>query len=975
MLIANPIFRLSFAWLLKNSAAILYVAGAIVFYFYILPKVNIYSIQKNDTQSQSKKENNLSFNNTYDNVGILKSSFVPNLGQTDKSIKFILRNKHLRMNLLENGLITSIAKKTTSSKNHLLISTVGMDFKGANKNPLITGEEMLKGYINYVNEANETDQTENIPNYSKVKYHNLYNGIDLIYKNNDLLEYDFIIHPYMNPGKIKLHFQGAEKLSINRDGDLIIRTRSGEIRHKKPIIYQEINSEKKFITGSFKKINLTTVTFAVNNYDKKIPLIIDPTVIYSSYIGGDESDVVSSIASDTTGNIYLTGTSRSANFPVTPGTYSVDKNDDTDIFVAKLSSSDYSLIYSTYIGSSKLNKSDVNISNCIAVNKKGEVYIGGFTSSQNFPVAPTHYFPEIKKNNIVIHGNAFLLKLDNVGKSISFSAQFFAESITGIAVNSNDEVFVTGTADETFPTGIQSSNSTLPQTTKTYRTISNDRHGFSEIFVAKFNSLLLGDSSLLYATFLGGSGVDRGAAVAADDSGNVYVTGSTNSIDFPISPGAFQKNAGNRSAFVTQLDTNVGGNNSLIYSTFLGDNSSGWGIAVDNNKKIYVTGSTKEGFPVTQNGYQKNFGGNLDIFLSKLDSSAVGTDSLLYSTYFGGKSDDVGLGISVYHPDYVAITGSTISTDFPITKDAFQTALSGNLKKDSFISIFNTSGNASASLIYSTFLGGSDEDIGNSVTFDNKGNVFLSGLTYSNNFVITPDALQKSFRSKNRNYSDSFISKINFLETTVDVGLNVSSSINTVDPGKSISFSLEINNLTEKTAENVTTLIEIPLKTKFREVLPPAGWDCVNSASEERGSILCKTPSIAPNGKAKIKTVLDTNCSSANSTTDFVASVNAAGIETNLLNNMVKKTINIKDADFKISCPVKILEKADSTINGKRGKKIQYVPTSNCSSPNAVTCFPSSGHFFSVGKTPVYCSVYDSGGTIDSCNFEVEITP
>jgi hypothetical protein len=451
-----------------------------------------------------------------------------------------------------------------------------------------------------------------------------------------------------------------------------------------------------------------------------LPTLVSPTAVaavglptwYVSYLGGTTTDYGHRIAVDDTGNTYIIGRTNSANFPTTTGAYQAANAGGYDAFVTKFDSSG-NLVYSTYLGGTG---SDYGYG--IAVDNTGNIYITGYTNSANFPTTPGAY----QTANAGGY-DAFVTKFDSSGNLVysTYLGGTSGEYVNGIAVDDTGNTYITGfTNSANFPT-----------TPGAYQTANA---GGWDAFVTKFDS----SGNPVYSTYRGGTGTDYGNGIAVDDTGNTYITGQTDSANFPTTPGAYQTaNAGGTDAFVTKFDSS--GN--PVYSTYLGGsgaNDIGAGIAVDDTGNTYITGQTNSAnFPTTPGAYQTANAGGADAFVTKFDSSG----NPVYSTYLGGAGDtDYGYGIAVDDTGNTYITGRTNSANFPTTPGAYQTANRGGY--DAFVTKFDSSEN----LVYSTYLGGTgSSDYGNAIAVDDTGNTYITGQTNSANFPTTPGAYQTTF--------------------------------------------------------------------------------------------------------------------------------------------------------------------------------------------------------------------------------------
>lgn len=395
------------------------------------------------------------------------------------------------------------------------------------------------------------------------------------------------------------------------------------------------------------------------------------------------------------------------------------------------------LEYSTFIGGSNFD-----LAYSIAVDSIGNTYITGRTGSSDFPTTPGAY--DRTSNG---YADVFVTKLNSTGSSLIYSTLFGGSDddiAYAIAIDNGSNAYITGeTMSPAFPT-----------TPNAYDTTFNGSSPRPwDVFVTKLN---VDGSSIIYSTFLGGSSGDEGKAIDVDSSGNAYITGYTESTDFPIMPNAYNTTQnGNINTFVSKLNAT---GSALIYSTFLGgDNgSAAFGITLDNAGNTYIAGATNSSkFPVTANAFDTTFNGDTqynDIFVCKLNATG---SALIYSTFLGGTSTDCAYGIALDSADNAYITGYTRSVNFPTTIGAFDTSY--NSSYDTYVSVIDATGSA---LIYSTFIGGTSYDYGYSIAVDNDRNAYITGYIRSANFPITSNAFDTTFRG-NIGANDIFVSKIN----------------------------------------------------------------------------------------------------------------------------------------------------------------------------------------------------------------------
>lgn len=495
----------------------------------------------------------------------------------------------------KNTLPASPTPRNTASLRLQLVS--------ANRHARVIGENQLTTRTNYFIGNDATQWNRNVPNYARVRVEQIYRGVDVVYYgSSQQLEYDFNVAPGAAYKAIRLRFSGAQRMAIDRSGDLVIDTTAGRIRQHRPVAYQLINGSRKEIPARYVVRGKCEVRFLVEQYDERLPLVIDPVLTYSTYFGGQGWDMAHGVAVDAAGNVYITGPTYSSDLPlkgaVPPATSQINGN----VFIAKFNASGTELIYSTIVGGDGL---DVGAG--IAVDSAGNACVTGPTYSTDFPTTPGAFQSALAGGG---SSDAFVVKLNAEGSGLSYStylggggASTFASSDTAyaIALDSLGNAYVTGRTDSTdFPT--------------TPGAIQRTRKSLPDAFVTKLNAT---GTALVYSTYLGGSSADEGIGIAADAAGNAYVTGYTSSADFPVTAGALQTELGRDSrvplvmhdAFVTKINTD---GSALIYSTYLGGFrfDIGSAIAVDAEGNAYVGGATQSSnFPTTTGSAKPEYEG------------------------------------------------------------------------------------------------------------------------------------------------------------------------------------------------------------------------------------------------------------------------------------------------------------------------------------------------------------------------------
>ncbi len=679
----------------------------------------------------------------------LPLSFEPNLGQTEPQVKFLSRGNRYKLFLTANEAVLLLEKfganpeirdpklgvrqpddltphSSILARNFSPASeqeqpwdqaVLAMRLVGANRKSAVTGLAEFPGTSNYFVGNDPTNWHTHIPNYGKVRYENIYPGIDLVYYGNQShLEYDFVVAPGMDPDRIGLAFearsQPQHKLRrprLDENGDLVINVKGREIRFRKPFVYQPTSEpggktpvEARYVLRANHQIG-----FELGQYDRSKLLVIDPVLLYSTYLGGSGYDQGFGVAVDGSGNILVAGTTASTNFP-TANPFQSQNAGQQDVFITKFNPSGTTLIYSTYLGG-KNNE----FCEGLALDSSGDAYVTGYTNSPNFPQKN----PIQGKKGVQ---NIFLSKFDPTGNLLAstYSGGSGDDEAFGIAVDSSGVYVVGNTTSTNYPT----KNAFQPLIASA-----------DDAFLTKFTT---DGASVVYSTYLGGAGGGSQAyAVAVDSSLSPYVTGQTNSHSFPLMNPFQSQNGAQGDVFVTKF-TPTG--NALVYSTYLGGTStqSAGGIAVDASGNAYVSGGTGSvDFPL-QNPLQAKIAGMYDVFVTKFNSSG---SALLYSTYIGGSNNEFGGAITLDSLGNAYVSGYVLSTNFPTTPNAFQPASGGNW--DGFVLALNSTGTG---LIYSSYLGGSGLDVADAMTIDSSGNIYVTGAAASTNFPITNNAFQST---------------------------------------------------------------------------------------------------------------------------------------------------------------------------------------------------------------------------------------
>ncbi len=727
--------------------------------------------------------------------GLLPLAFEANRGQTGPGVRFVARGEGYSLLIGESEAVLSLhdsAACTTANSQARRVAAKCMprserlrmrlvDAGAENAFPVrsgraeATGESLLPGRVNYLIGNDPAKWRTGVPTYRRVRLIQVYPGVDLLYYGNQRrLEYDFEVAPGADPRAIRMHFDGAD-LKLDPKGNLEIALTDGKVVFERPVIYQDGDGGRRTVSGDFRLLDHSTMGFRLGAYDRSRPLIIDPVLSYSTFVDGG---TITAVAVDTAGNAYVTGAGEQ--ITTTAGAFQGKDNNTSgyggNAFVTKLDPTGTTAVYSTYIGGSGQypDESGPPPSGAgdggagIAVDSAGNAYLTGFTYSPDFPVKNAVQ----PGNNATRYGNdnAFVAELNPAGSALVYSTYLGGSGCgngegdggTGLALDAMGAVYIVGiTCSPDFPT---TAGVFQPSSPASFDTL--------DAFVAKISP---GGASLVYSTYLAGSGGAYGAGVAVDGSGNVYVTGTTYSTDFPVTTGAYQSKdrAGNgTNAFVTKLNpagsapvysTYLGGTGGGTYTNPLGNSTlegdGGNGIAVDSAGNAYVTGiAGSTDFPVTSGAFQPKDGAALGVpnaFITKLNATG---SALVYSTYLGGSGGtghaqsqpgigDSGIAIAVDSAGNAYVAGAAGSTDFPVTAGAVQTvnhaAASGST--NAFVAQLNPAGTG---LLYSTYLGGSGTvnysglDYATGVAQNGVGKIYVAGIADSPDFPTSAGAYQ-----------------------------------------------------------------------------------------------------------------------------------------------------------------------------------------------------------------------------------------
>jgi len=695
----------------------------------------------------------------------LPLTFEANQGQTSANARFIARGSGYSTFLTAGGLVLSLSSSKTESSQPIdkgspqdsspsAKAILEFNLVGATQNPMIVGENQQTGRVNYFIGKDPKGWHTNVPTYARVRYKNVYPGIDLVYYGNHRqLEYDFEVSGSANPNLIQFEIKGANQIQLDHSGNLILTINGGELHFESPVVYQQSQGKRVPLQGGYVLKDPTHVGFSVGHFDPTKPLVIDPVLVYSTYLGGRGDDEPHGIAIDSTGSIYVAGDTDSPDFPGTSASSLYFGM--AHAFVAKLNASGTSLVYADYLGGDA-----ADAASALVLDSANEVYLTGITSSDDFPTVLPYQAALLGTNN------AFLSKMSADGSTLLYSSYLGgngSDESTSIALNTSGNVVVAGlTSSTNFPVSNPFQSTMLPNQGGVY-----GNYGF----LTEFNST---GASLVYSTYFGGSSMvvqscwngpcwfppfSLITGLALDASGNAYVAGYTNTYDFPVSAGAYNTTdtiANNTAVgFVSKFDTS--GN--LAYSSYLygsgGAQTNIEAITVDTSGSAYVTGTTTSDgtFPITSTticdpavyGQGCNY-----TFVTKFDPTG---SSLMYSTFLGPNNNAAPQAIALDGNNDAYILGMTWACNSFAMVNGIESCEDVGSSDLLLVEIDPTGGTE----LFATYLGGAqDSEYPAGIALDSAGNIYVGGETFSGDFPTTEGAYQGTLNGT----SNAFVVKI-----------------------------------------------------------------------------------------------------------------------------------------------------------------------------------------------------------------------
>jgi hypothetical protein len=703
----------------------------------------------------------------------LPLQFERNVGQAGKPVKFLSHIGGATLYLTDQAAILCFSKPLSDlhpsvsrlrHTNHVApverkVSVVQLKFIGACSSPSLQTNGPLQGTVSYFIGKDPKHWISDLATYRQVAYRGLYPGIDLVYYGNgSQLEYDFVAKPGADVKNIRLRVEGAKSVKVASDGDLNVKVDGTRLVWRKPVTYQLIHGRKSFVVTSY-VAEKNDFQFVIGEHDPRYPIVVDPVLEYSTLLGGTGGNGTTSgvaIYADGDGSAYVAGDTDTTAFPLSADAAQLAY---AGGFVTKYNSSASGIIYSTYFGGDQYTLTDNNVT-ALAVDGSGCAYVVGDARlgyNASFPTTPNAYMQNANNFSWGGFGNGYVMKLNQTGTGIDYSTLFGPSGwnsvqIYGVAVDETGCAYVTGVA-----------NDDTPVTGGTYNANETGHDGGSA-FVTKFDST---GSYLVYSTYVTGPNEsdgdsDTALGIALDSDNCAYITGSTSSVNFPTTSGSFDPTPGQYNGgfegFLVKLSADA---STVVYSSFIGPNAGEFEsvdpscIALDASNSAYVAGTTNsQGFTTTPGSFQPNYAGNTEGWSIKIDP----TGSILeYATYLGGYSGVTNAeSIAVDESGSAYVAGDTYDTQYPITYGAIQSTYGGdsgdNGGGDAFVTELSPSG---SSLIYSTYLGGPEDDYASGIAVSN-GITYITGYTDSALFPTTGGTWQTGLVGA----SDEFVTAI-----------------------------------------------------------------------------------------------------------------------------------------------------------------------------------------------------------------------
>jgi uncharacterized repeat protein (TIGR01451 family) len=800
-------------------------------------------------------------------------TFEVNRGQTAAQVQYLARSREGLLFFTGEGFTVSVPRT----------GAFRVQFENAAP-PAISAGQKLITRSNYLG-RNGNESITNVENFGSIRYSGLYPGIDVRFYGHDRhVEHDFVLAPGADPQRIVLRFEGLDRLALTPAGDAELVLGRFRLRETTPVAWQMVNGTTKPVAAQWKLLGENRLGVTLGEYDRNLPVTIDPVLVYSTHLGGttgqdDQGETfpsdggISTIGLDSHRNVYVIGVTTATDYPTTAGAFGRGSQFQCEFHagcisstgvVSKFDPTGKILIYSTYMSRAVIDAA--------TVSSEGHVYISEAANEED--LEPSGGFDQ----------GIFIDKLSLDGSKLAFST-LFAQNTDTTNCGTFDNTIARGlTADSVGHLWVvgQTPNPCFPVTPGAYLTKPPGAG-----FVTKFDTTQAPSSAVIYSTYI----QDTVWAVAFDSSANAYLAGTTAGTSFPHTASF---GTGAAEVFVAKLNATGTG---LIFSTLLhGRDPNSFpgvgGITIDSSHNVYVTGQAVPGFPTTSGAFRTTFSGATNCtfngsptpckegFVTKL---SPGGGTLLYSTFLGGSSNDTLGRVVVNSAGMAFVAGSTSSTDFPTTSNAFRKTLPPGAT-NAFVTVLQPNG---GSLYYSTLLGGSKNTTGGSLAVDPAWNAWVAGNTQDADFPVTPDAFQPGLKGR----SDAFFAKV---VIAADLKVTMTQSATLVSRGTIVGFTATVSNLGPDGSDAVVLTDTIPAGFSFSSISNSTASSCsVPAAGATTGSVVCHKTRLEKGQSFGVKINLKAIAASGSHITNKVT-VSARTQDLNKANNTAQGTVAVK---------------------------------------------------------------------------------
>jgi len=724
--------------------------------------------------------------------------FIPNNLRThDPTVRYYAKTRVGTIFLTDDGITYSLQSSDGKEARGWALRETLLDARRVSPE----GVKASRTVVNLFRGNDPTQWERGIPTFEEVAYGEIYPGITLTLRPcGRTIEKVFTVERQGDPGAISVRVEGGSGIRITAAGELEVDTGIGSVRFAAPAAYQEIRGRKVPVPVSYRLSALdATYRFEVGSYDRSYPLVIDPSLLGSTFLAGTDSDSGQAVAlaRDGTQDIYVAGITYSDDFPTTLGAVRTSRSGGRDVFVSRFSLELDTLLASTYLGGA-----GYDTPRQIAVDSSGNVFVAGLTESSNFPTTEGAYDRACGEEGECGDTDGFVARLSanlDALQASTYIGGWAYDDVNGLVVLSQG-VYLAGNTRSEF-------GSFLDLPAGGYDTTYSS---WGDVYIARLNPDL---AAVTAFTFLGGEGEEAPYSMALDTSGNVYVAGWAD-WGFPTTPGAYDTSyAGGKEGFVARFSGDL---SQLLASTYLGGTGDGSeeirAVALDASGNVVVAGWTESSsFPKTTGAFDSSHNGSVDAFVAKLSSDL---STLLVSTLVGGTDEDTALGLTLDSTGNILITGYTLSDNFPVTIDAYRSRRTGS--DDVFISKLNPD---LTKLLYSTYLGGTEEDQPGRVAALALGpddTFVVTGYTYSTDWPTSEGAYDPVGKADHWGYCDAFVARLAIPEYLY---ANVWGP-GILAPGAQGDFIVRYKNGMKSTARDVVLLVDLPIYLQYVSSIP-----------------------------------------------------------------------------------------------------------------------------------------------------------